>query len=405
MKILHTSDWHIGQRLYTRDRSTEHKLFFDWLIELINREKVELLIVSGDIFDIGFPPNQALQLYYQTLTRLQQSACRHVVITGGNHDSISTLNAPRQVLRYLNVHVVGGVPEKPQDQLIEIKNPQGETQLVVCAVPFLRDRDIRTAVAGESYQDRTKAIREGIIAHYTQIAQIAQKYSEQNIPIIATGHLFAAGASTTDSERDIHIGNLAKIEATRFPETFDYIALGHIHRPQKIAGKNHIRYSGAPIPLSFSERKDPKLLLMLETAKNKPIAVQEILVPQFRRLLSFRGTYQQVIEQIRAHQSQSQLADWAEVHIEEPHHQPELIERFNHFLEQTQNPQIIHYTMRFADQVSGTRQLFEPTTSLSEMQATEVFDKFLEKGEFENPAELRHTFNELLDYVHNTKNQ
>ena len=166
MKILHTSDWHLGRALYGRKRYEEYEAFLDWLAALIEGEDIDVLLVAGDVFDNSTPSNHAQELYYRFLCRVAASPRRHVVVTAGNHDSPSFLNAPRELLKFLNIHVVGCASELPEDEVILIAGPDHDPLLIVCAIPYLRDRDIRTAEAGESLEDKERKIIEGIRAHY-----------------------------------------------------------------------------------------------------------------------------------------------------------------------------------------------------------------------------------------------
>ncbi|MCG6538305.1 MAG: exonuclease subunit SbcD, partial [Syntrophales bacterium LBB04] len=199
MKILHTSDWHIGRALYNRKRYDECKAFLDWLADLIESEHIDVLLVAGDVFDNSTPSNRAQELYYRFLCRVAAAANRHVVVTAGNHDSPSFLNAPKELLRFLNVHVVGCASDSPADELIMLSGPDQEASLIVCAIPYLRDRDIRTAAAGQSVEDKERKIIEGIRAHYRLVCDAAERKRallKKPIPIIAMGHLFASGGQT-----------------------------------------------------------------------------------------------------------------------------------------------------------------------------------------------------------------
>ncbi|MBW1897606.1 MAG: exonuclease subunit SbcD, partial [Deltaproteobacteria bacterium] len=269
MKMIHTSDWHLGQNFMFKDRKKEHEKFLEWLVLLIEKESADVLIVAGDIFDTISPPNYALKMYYSFLARVSSTTSCHTVIVGGNHDSVSTLNAPKNILKALNVHVTGGIPVDINDEVIVIKNSLGEPSGIICAVPFLRDRDIRKSVPGESYQGKSRALLEGIKQHYALVkdAAIEKKaaLTEKKIPVVATGHLFAEGGDVKDEEglREIHVGSLGKVTADTFPKEFDYLALGHLHRPQKVGEYRNIRYSGAPIPLSFSEADNTKQVVCI----------------------------------------------------------------------------------------------------------------------------------------------
>ena len=254
MRILHTADWHLGARLVERDRLPEHERFLDWLVETLRGEKADVLLVSGDVFDAANPPQDAVALYFDFLKRLADLKTVRAVITGGNHDSASHLNAPRELLRRFDVHVFGHAGE---NNVVDLGGA------VVAAVPFLRERDLRQAAAGETMSDVQTQVRAAIRAHYA--AQLAAcRAISQDRPVIAMGHLTVLGATTSDSERDIHIGNLGAVGANVFAG-FDYTALGHLHRPQKVAGLETIRYSGSPIALSFSEAADAKSIVVIDT--------------------------------------------------------------------------------------------------------------------------------------------
>lgn len=256
MRILHTADWHLGARFVERERLPEHAAFFDWLIDMLKSEQIDALLVSGDIFDAANPPQDAVALYFDFLKRLADLKTVKAIITGGNHDSASHLNAPRDLLRRFDVHVFG---HAGADNLVDLGG------CVVAAVPFLRERDLRQATAGETIATVHEQVRTAIREHYA--AQLAAARTlAQGRPAIAMGHLTVLGTTTSDSERDIHIGNLGSVGADIF-DGFDYTALGHLHRPQRVAGHETIRYSGSPIPLSFSEAADAKSVVIIDTAE------------------------------------------------------------------------------------------------------------------------------------------
>ncbi|NJL73979.1 MAG: exonuclease subunit SbcD [Saprospiraceae bacterium] len=282
MKFIHTSDWHLGQRFLHNDRFEEHKMALQWLAETIQATKADALIVAGDVFDIGNPPNYARRLYYQFLTKLLGSTCRHVIIIGGNHDSPSTLEAPKDLLEALNIHVVGAAGSEIEDQIIELRSEAGNIEAVVAAVPFLRDKDLRYSVSGETAQARIDAIRKGIKEYYQNIGIALLPYQSLNIPILATGHLYLKGIRPDQERRNIYIGDFENIDASQFPTIFDYVALGHIHRAHSIG---YAHYSGSLIPLSFSETADHKIVKFLDFQGKQPI-ITDIPVPLFRRLKS-----------------------------------------------------------------------------------------------------------------------
>ncbi|MBI5914288.1 MAG: exonuclease SbcCD subunit D C-terminal domain-containing protein [Bacteroidetes bacterium] len=318
MKILHTSDWHLGQKFISREREEEHRLALDWLVEAIQQEGIDLLIVAGDVFDIGNPPNYARALYYRFLKKLWHTGCRHVVITGGNHDSAQMLEAPKDLLQLLNVHVVGAATEDPAGEVLVLRSKENEPEAVVAAVPFLRDQDLRRSASGEGGQDRIERIKEGILAHYEAIGRAAAEYVALGVPMIVTGHLCVTGAEANEKQDNIYLGNLENIRADQFPEVFGYVALGHIHRPQAIGGAQHVQYSGSLIPLSFSETKDEKSVTVLVFEKDKLLDVRQLAVPVFRRLKTVEGTLPEVQEALERLNGKykNQLPTWAEVIVE-----------------------------------------------------------------------------------------
>ncbi|MBT5267882.1 MAG: exonuclease subunit SbcD, partial [Candidatus Marinimicrobia bacterium] len=174
MKILHTSDWHLGRSLYGRKRYEEFSAFLDWLDKTIEDEKVDALLVAGDVFDTSTPSNRAQELYYRFLCRVAASCCRHVVVIAGNHDSPSFLNAPKELLRALNVYVVGSVSDALDDEVI-VLHKDGKPEAIVCAVPYLRDKDIRTVEPGENIDDKNAKLVEGLKNHYANVCDIAEQ--------------------------------------------------------------------------------------------------------------------------------------------------------------------------------------------------------------------------------------
>ncbi|MFI4919188.1 MAG: exonuclease subunit SbcD [Legionellales bacterium] len=201
MKILHSSDWHIGRSLYGRKRYEEFESFLSWLVDTIQKNQVDALLVAGDVFDTSLPSNRAQELYYSFLCQVAASSCRHVIVIAGNHDSPSFLNAPKELLRTLDVHVVGSVAENIEDEVLLLNNTAGTPELIVCPIPYLRDRDIRTAEAGESPEDKQRKLLEGIQDHYAKVCALAEDKRNTlgvKIPIVAMGHLFTAGGQTIE---------------------------------------------------------------------------------------------------------------------------------------------------------------------------------------------------------------
>lgn len=298
MRIIHTSDWHLGQYFFTKSRAAEHQQFLTWLIEQVKLHQVDAMIVAGDIFDTGSPPSYARELYNQFVVSLQQTGCQ-LVILSGNHDSVSVLNETSSLLAYLNTDVVtsGATPH-----VITLKNAQGQPGALLCAIPFLRPRDIQLSVAGQSSEEKQLSLQTAIRDYYQASYQLAEQQRQTmglDIPIIATGHLTVVGAELTDSVRDIYIGTLDAFPSAAFPPA-DYIALGHIHRPQVIGQQQHIRYSGSPIALSFDEANQQKSICLVEFDGRELSQIHQLAIPTFQPLQTLKGSLADIQNQLHA---------------------------------------------------------------------------------------------------------
>jgi len=289
MKILHTSDWHIGQTFKGESREEEHKKFFKWLRDVIKEENIDILIVAGDIFDVANPSNKALKLYYDFLFSLKELNLKKVIIVGGNHDGVLTLQTPKNILKFLDIEVVSG----EKDELQNYENIFNiEDEVLICAIPFLRDNVVRNSIEKESFSDIEKGLKEGIMNYYNSIFKKAKEINS-DIPIIATGHFTILGSSLSDSEREIYIGKLKGIEQNSF-NMFDYVAMGHLHKFQKISDK--IYYSGSPIPLSFSESNQEKKVIIFDSHLKTII---QKTIPTFRNLYRIVGNLNDVTDEIK----------------------------------------------------------------------------------------------------------
>lgn len=293
MKILHTSDWHLGRLLYGRRRYKEFEEFLDWISSTIDRLEIDCLLVAGDIFDTTTPSHRSQELYFRFLTRVSRSRCRHVVIIAGNHDSPSLINAPRNLLEALDIHVVGQVTDTVKDEVILLRDAHGTPEAIICAVPYLHDRFVRSVDVGESPETKEEKLLAGILDHYMRVATVAKGIRDEidpNIPLIAMGHLFTAGGLTLDGDgvRGLYVGTVTHINPSILADNFDYVALGHLHIPQRVGGSDAIRYSGSPIPMGFGEAKQQKSVVVVTFEGRKPL-VEIVEIPRFQRLERIEG--------------------------------------------------------------------------------------------------------------------
>lgn len=372
LRVLHSADWHLGHRLHERDRKEEHDYFLSWLLQLIEEKQIDVLVVAGDVFDSAAPSVSAQEQYYRFLRKLSHSACRHVVIVAGNHDSPSFLEAPQGILKALDIHVVGKISEKKEKEILVLRNKAGEKELVVCAIPFLRDREIRRAVSGEGFAEIEQRLKAGIAKHYREIADLAAPYRAAGLPVLATGHLFASHGKASDTEKDIHVGNLGQVNMAQFAEDFDYIALGHLHRPQQ-AGAPHILYPGSPIPLSFTERDYKKIVNIAVFEQGKLHEIQEEKIPIARRLVRFSGEFSAVENQIQAYgknASTEKFQPWIEVILQLNAPVPEAFPRLQKVAKEA-GLMLLKLTPEYPRKVQAAEEY--PEKMLHELTPEEVF--------------------------------
>lgn len=327
MRLLHTSDWHLGQHFMGKTRQVEHQAFCDWLIEQVREHAVDVLLVVGDVFDSGAPPSHAREQYNRFIVALRETGARLVVL-GGNHDSVAMLGESRSLLACLDTWVIPGVAANPAEQLLMLPRRDGTPGALLCAIPFIRPRDVLKSEAGQSAEDKLQALQVAIRAHYWALFALAEACRDALgglLPIIATGHLTTVGASASESVREIYIGSLEAFPSGAFPPAA-YIALGHIHRPQKVGGLEHIRYSGSPIPLSFDEARQQKEVLLVELDDGALKAVTSLSVPCFQPLATLRGSLDELAGAIVAvaEQGRAERPVWLEVQVTADEHLPDL---------------------------------------------------------------------------------
>lgn len=409
MRILHTSDWHIGATLYGRKRYDETEKFLAWLIDVIQDEAIDALLVPGDIFDTSTPSYQSQALYYGFLNDVsRKTGCRQVVITSGNHDSPPFLDAPKSLLKAMNVHVVGSVCDA-QDEVIELKDAAGVTQAIVCAVPFLRERDVRFSEEGESPEQKEDNLVKGIVEHYRDVYVKACQRSEaagHPVPIIGMGHLFLAGATiykrdgAAAAERDLYVGNLGQVPAERLP-LFDYFALGHLHIAQCVAHNEAIRYSGAPLVMNFDEINRKRCVYAVDITPGQCV-VKTLEVPAFRQFRRVKGDWSSIEADLQ-HLKTEAFEGWVEVIYEGRETISDLRERVAAMVENSRIDVLkIQNTLLY----NAIIREFEKEEALEDLSVKEVFRRRLRqanKTEAEM-VELEKLFDEVALSLQNQEN-
>lgn len=399
MKILHTSDWHLGHRLLEQSQHEEQTLFLNWLVDYINANSIDVLLVSGDIFDVGVPSAQAQKLYYDFLIRLHNSHCKEVIITGGNHDAPSTLNAPKELLNALSIKVVGKATDNLDDQVFKLSI--NDEDIIVAAIPYLRDQDIRRAIASESAEEINNRYKTALINHFTEVATYCKSVKTHEIPVFAMGHLFAIGGKTSESEQSIYVGNLGDIGASDFPVSLDYVALGHLHRAQLVGDNDHIRYSGSPYILSFSEVGQDKKVVVIETGES--LKIKEVIVPVFRKILQIEGSVESCKAKLEnLHNEKNDLTPWVEVILSEEKQATTGFKEITDFAINIQ-PEVLRTTVTGVNNLDMLKSLVDNAQHVKTFTPLDVFKlkcKEMNVDLAEKP-EMLDAFNEILQIVIN----
>jgi exonuclease SbcD len=265
MRLLHTSDWHLGHTLKEVSREHEHATFLAWLLETCAREQPDALVITGDIFDSGTPPASAERMWFELLANARRARpAMDIIAIAGNHDSPARLGAASSLLRELDIHVIGNLPRKMDDVLIPVANGAG----LVAAVPFLRPVDVPVGC-----DDPLSTI-------YGNVMEAARARRRPDQALVVLGHLYVTGADPSHlSERRVSIGGQESASLRLFPDDIDYVALGHMHRAQRV-GRENIRYAGSPIALSLDEATYRHQVVVVDFAGGRVTEMRSVDVPQ-----------------------------------------------------------------------------------------------------------------------------
>lgn len=257
LKLIHTADWHLGQTFFGYDRDEEHEAFLSWLTDLLVQQEADVLLIAGDVFDVANPSASAQRRFFRFLREAnRRNPHLQIVVIAGNHDSAARLEAPMPLLEELNTSVIGMVPRTDlckvdfDSLLIPLYNKEGKREALCLAVPYLRQGDYP---ASEEAKD---TYVEGVARMYRELYDYADSRRQPGEALLAMGHLYAAGAELSEDDRSerVLVGGIESLSVEAFPEGLAYTALGHIHKAQRVGGREHVRYAGSPLPMSFSER-------------------------------------------------------------------------------------------------------------------------------------------------------
>lgn len=405
IRILHTADWHLGQTFFGYDRSQEHELFLNWLAEEMKQKEIDALIIAGDVFDVSNPSAASQSIYYRFICRVTaENPQLQIVIVAGNHDSAARLEAPLPLLQAMRTEVRGVVRkleggEIDYDHLtVELKNRNGEVELLCMAVPFLRQGDY------PAVQTEGNPYTEGVRELYTQLLKRLWKRRKANQAIVAIGHLQATGSEIAEkdySERTV-IGGLECVSPDTFSEQIAYTALGHIHKSQRVSGREYIRYAGSPIPMSFAEKHYHHGVVMVTFDEGSVVEMQRLECPKLVPLVSVPDREpalpEVVLEALKALPEVDGVAPYLEVKVllEEP--EPMLRQEVEEALKD-KNYRLARIVSTYHSEAQSVEKESEEwKRGLQEMSPLQIAQSAFEKiYQVEMPEELTDLFQEALE--------
>ena len=292
IRILHTADWHLGQTFFGYDRTQEHEHFLDWLAGVLTKNKIDVLIVAGDVFDVSNPSAASQRMFYRFIHRVTTENPRlQLVVVAGNHDSAARLESPLPLLQEMRTEIKGIVRKQNgkidyEHLLVELKNAAGEVEALCLAVPFLRQGDYPVVeTEGNPYAEGVKEL-------YARLLKYALKKRTDGQALVAVGHLLATGSEIAEKDHSerIIIGGLESVPPESFPEQIVYTALGHIHKAQRVSGRENIRYAGSPLPMSFAEKHYHHGVVKVTLDEGWAVEIEKLEYTPLVRLLSIPAT-------------------------------------------------------------------------------------------------------------------
>ena len=401
IRILHTADWHLGQTFFGYDRTQEHEHFLDWLAGVLTKNKIDVLIVAGDVFDVSNPSAASQRMFYRFIHRVTTENPRlQLVVVAGNHDSAARLESPLPLLQEMRTEIKGIVRKQNgkidyEHLLVELKNAAGEVEALCLAVPFLRQGDYPVVeTEGNPYAEGVKEL-------YARLLKYALKKRTDGQALVAVGHLLATGSEIAEKDHSerIIIGGLESVSPESFPEQIVYTALGHIHKAQRVSGRENIRYAGSPLPMSFAEKHYHHGVVKVTLDEGWAVEIEKLEYTPLVRLLSIPATEaaapDEVLDELRGLElPEDEPMPYLEVKVKLSEPEPMLRQQVEEILEGK--------PVRLARIVSFYRQAAEGsveeetlTAGLQEMNPLQIVKATFENSyQTEMPEELVNLFQE-----------
>lgn len=405
LKLLHTADWHLGQLFHEYDRSIEHEAFLNWLVNLLVQKNIDVLLMSGDVFDVSNPSAASTGLYYSFLRKVTTAVPGlQIIITAGNHDSPGRLEAPKMLLEAFNISIVGLVQKNADlsinyDKLIlPLKNKTGETKAWCMTIPFLRQGDY-PFIAGSK-----QPYADGVTKFYMDAYAYALTKKKEGQAIIAMGHLHALNAEPSDEDKSerVIMGGVEFVPASTFDDGLAYTALGHIHKAQKVAKKDTIRYAGSPVPMSFSEINYKHQVVYVELEGEMASVIEPIEIPVTVALIKMPAKPKILtevlleLEQLPEANNDINTAPYLEVNVLLDTVEPTLKYRINKALE-NKHVRLTRIKPFYKEVENDADKKHQQNTNVNEIKPVEMLHSiYKKKFNDELPEELLNLFNEVI---------
>lgn len=404
LRIFHSADWHIGKGLGNIDRTDDFRVFFKDLLAMIAERQPDVLLISGDVFDTSMPANSAQRLYYDFMRSLEGTSVRATIVTAGNHDSQRFLEAPRALLETLRCYVAGDTVES---QTFVLRD-DGAPYLAVAAVPYLREGDVRRGTMDDTDTDRAQRFEAGVRAHYDAVhSLLMDELKGARVPLVAMGHLFVTGSKMkpnsdpVESDGSVYVGTLRNVTADAFGDTWDYVALGHIHHGQEVKAKVPMRYSGSPVALSYSHMTYHHHIVEVTFDGTGAMRVEELPVKQPRHFVQVKGTLDELkagIDQAGA----TYVMPFVEATLTSDECLPDLSNELTTYGE---THGVIVTAVRNEALAARYAQINEEAPDLSDLTPDAVFKAYLRENFDEEVAQARFDlfadlFHEIVNDVH-----
>ena len=404
MRLIHTSDWHLGQTFHEFDRRHEHDRFLGWLLDTLETEQADTLLIAGDVFDNSNPSADSQRQFYHFLTAAKRRVPElDIVVIAGNHDSAGRLEAPTPLLKAFDVTIIGYTRDSQAgiqlDRLVvPLRNRDGEIAAWCLAIPFLRPGDVpRVETDGDPYPEGVKQL-------YRQALEVALNRRENGQAIIALGHCHMSGGQTSeDSERRIVIGGVEALPMEMFDPSIAYVALGHLHRAQKVGGQTRVRYSGSPLPMSFTEIDYRHQVVRVDLDGGSVVEILSIPVPRSVELLRVPeqpAPIDEVLDALKAldlpDSSSPDAWPYLQVRVQSNTFDPTLRTRIESILEKKS------VRLAYLDRSSPSRggrstAAFQSIDEIKGLEPADIFKELcLQELQREPSAELLNAFNEML---------